>query len=174
MTKTGTFNDKSHSFKRWERRITKDVHNGLVSIGSSYSSLYCSCCSALRSTDIFPTRAFQVGVSGVHAGWSLGCSERKICLQQADGPLWSPARCFSFIFNLVYRAYNQKGAKCFYISRERELHWGASTPLRAFWSYGDFSLASFLPFSTHVASADVASEPEIELVDEACGLVCDS
>ena len=61
------------------------------------------------STDIFPTRSFQVDVSGVHdlvhAGvWGVLRAERKICLQQADGPLWSPARCRSFIFNLVYRA----------------------------------------------------------------------
>ena len=76
MTKTRTFNDKSHSLKSRERRITNDGHNGLVSIGSSCSSLYCSCCSALCSeycrsttsphdgpmdvsTDIFPTRSFQ-------------------------------------------------------------------------------------------------------------------
>ena len=33
MTKTRTFNDNSHSFKRRKRRITNDGHNGLVSIG---------------------------------------------------------------------------------------------------------------------------------------------
>ena len=50
MTKTRTFNDNnSHSLKRREGRITNDGHNGLVSIGSSCSSLYCSCCSALCS-----------------------------------------------------------------------------------------------------------------------------
>jgi hypothetical protein len=104
MTNTRTFIDNSHSFTRRKRRITNDGHSGLVSIiGSSCSALYCSCCSALcseycRSTTytspwtsrlIFFHRApfsFQVGVSGVHAGvW--GCSERKNCLQQADGPL---------------------------------------------------------------------------------------
>ena len=53
MTKTRTFNDNSHSFKRRKRRITNDGHNGLVSIGSSCGSSYCSCscscCSALCS-----------------------------------------------------------------------------------------------------------------------------
>ena len=49
MTNTRTFNDNSHSFKRRKRRITDDGHSRLVSIGSTCSSLYCSCCSALCS-----------------------------------------------------------------------------------------------------------------------------
>ena len=49
ITKTRTFNDNSHSFKRRKQRITNDGHNRLVSIGSSCGSLYCSCCSALCS-----------------------------------------------------------------------------------------------------------------------------
>ena len=129
MTKTGTFNDKSHSFKRWERRITKDVHNGLVSIGSSYSSLYCSCCSALRSEYcrsttspwasrlIFSQRApFRWVFLESMLGGVWGVLREKIASSKLMGlyPLWSPARCCSFIFNLVYRAYNQKGAKCCY------------------------------------------------------------
>ena len=32
MTKTRTFNDNSHSFKRRKQRITNDGHNRLVSI----------------------------------------------------------------------------------------------------------------------------------------------
>ena len=90
MTTTRTFNDNSHSFKRRKRRITNDGHNGLVSIGSSCGSSYCSCLDLLLllcfvlgvlpqhyfpmdvSTEIFPTRAFQMGVSGVHAGvWGV-------------------------------------------------------------------------------------------------------
>ena len=98
MTNTRTFNDNSHSFKRRKRRITDDGHSRLVSIGSTCSSLYCSCCSALcseycRSTTsswtsqlIFFQRAPFSGCFWSPC-WSLGCSERKFCLQQADGPL---------------------------------------------------------------------------------------
>jgi hypothetical protein len=102
------------------------------------------------STDIFPTRSFQVDVSGVHdlvhAGvWGVLRAERKICLQQADGPLWSPARCRSFIFNLVYRAYNQKEEtprECFYIFGScTEGSRGVHAASRVFWSL-DFQLLS--------------------------------
>ena len=52
----GNVNDQHQDFHRQlalvheeKARITNDGHSGLVSIGSSCSALYCSCCSALCS-----------------------------------------------------------------------------------------------------------------------------
>ena len=86
MTKTGTFNDNSHSLKRRKRRITNDEsqqacqHRLLLQL-LVLLLLLCFVLGVLPqhyfpmdvSTEIFPTRAFQMGVSGVHAGgvWSV-------------------------------------------------------------------------------------------------------
>ena len=82
MTNTRTFNDNSHLFKRRKRRITNDEsqqacqHRLLLQL----LVLLCFVLGVLSqhyfpmdvSTDIFPTRSFQVDVSGVHAGvWGV-------------------------------------------------------------------------------------------------------